>query len=69
MQPELTYNISKEGIIYATNPEEEVAEDVEVARLLLRDASATELEKMRTDSSRLWVRLLVILKAQEIRFM
>lgn len=46
LQPELIYNISKEGIIYATNPEEEVAEEVEVATLLLRDASATELEKM-----------------------
>ena len=36
----------KEGVIYATNPEEEVAEEVEVARLMLRDASETDLEKM-----------------------
>ena len=41
----LLHRISKEGVIYATNPEEEVAEDVEVARILLRDASNVRLEK------------------------
>ena len=46
LQPEFLYSISKEGVIYATNPEEEVAEEVEIARLMLRDASDTDLEKM-----------------------
>jgi flagellar basal-body rod protein FlgF len=43
----LLHRISKEGVIYATNPEEEVAEDVEVARILLRDASNVALEKTK----------------------
>ncbi|MEK9652506.1 MAG: flagellar basal body rod C-terminal domain-containing protein [Betaproteobacteria bacterium] len=46
LEPQLIYNISKEGIIYASDPEEEVAEEVEVGRLLLRDASGTDMEKM-----------------------
>jgi flagellar basal-body rod protein FlgF len=41
----LLHRISKEGVIYATNPEEEVAEDIEVARILLRDATNVGLEK------------------------
>ncbi len=39
--------ISDEGIIYSTDPNEEAAEPVEVARLMLRDASNVELEKMK----------------------
>ena len=33
-------------MIYGSNPEEEVAEEVEFGRLLLRDASNVDLEKM-----------------------
>ncbi len=40
------YKISKEGVIYGSNPEEEIAEEVEFGRLLLRDASNVTLEKM-----------------------
>ena len=42
---ELDYRISREGGIYSTNPDEEVAEPEFVAQLLLRDASETALEK------------------------
>ena len=45
LQPDLIYRISRDGVIYSSNTEEEVAEDVEVARLLLRDASNTRMEK------------------------
>lgn len=45
LQPDLLYRISRDGVIYSSNTEEEVAEDVEVAQLLLRDASNTKLEK------------------------
>jgi len=40
-------SISDEGVIYAVDPEQEVAEPQEVARLMLRDASETALEKMQ----------------------
>ena len=33
LQPDLLYRISKDGVIYSSNTEEEVAEDVEVAQL------------------------------------
>lgn len=46
LDPALIHRISREGIIYATNPEEEVAEEVEVGRILLRNAEDTFLEKM-----------------------
>ena len=39
-------SISDEGVIYAVDPEQEVAEPQEVARLMLRDASGVSLEKM-----------------------
>ena len=39
-------NISDEGVIYAVDPEQEVAEPQEIDRLMLRDASAVALEKM-----------------------
>ncbi len=39
-------SISDEGVVYAVDPEQEVAEPQEVARLMLRDASETPLEKM-----------------------
>ena len=45
LDPALIHKISKEGVVYASNPAEEVAEDVEVGRLLLRDASNTQLDK------------------------
>ena len=35
LQPDLLYRISRDGVIYSSNTEEEVAEDVEVAQLLL----------------------------------
>ena len=38
--------ISDEGVIYAVDPDQEVAEPQEVDRLMLRDASETDLEKM-----------------------
>jgi flagellar basal-body rod protein FlgF len=40
-------SISDEGVVYAVDPEQEVAEPQEVARLMLRDASETPLEKMK----------------------
>ena len=40
-------SISDEGVVYATDPAQEVAEPQEVGRLMLRDASATFLEKMQ----------------------
>ena len=46
LEPGFLYKISKEGVIYGSNPEEEVAEEVEFGRLLLRDASNVDLEKM-----------------------
>ena len=39
-------SISDEGVVYAVDPEQEVAEPQEVARLMLRDASGVSLEKM-----------------------
>ena len=39
-------NISDEGVIYAIDPEQEVAEPQEIDRLMLRDASDVQLEKM-----------------------
>jgi len=44
--PALIHRISSEGVIYASDPEEEVAEEVEVGRLLLRNADGVALEKM-----------------------
>ena len=44
--PGLIHRISTEGVIYASDPEEEIAEEVEVGRLLLRNAEGVELEKM-----------------------
>mgnify|MGYP001180295970 FL=1 len=46
LDPNLIHRISKEGVVYATNPAEEVAEEVEVARIMLRNAENTILEKM-----------------------
>ena len=43
----LVHRISKEGVIYATDTSQEVAVDVEVGRLLLRNAANTELEKTK----------------------
>lgn len=45
--PALIHRISSEGVIYASDPEEEVAEEVEVGRLLLRNADGIALEKMK----------------------
>ncbi len=45
LDPALIHKISKEGVVYAMNPDEEVAEEVEVGRLLLRNASNTQLDK------------------------
>ena len=39
-------NISDEGVIYAIDPEQEVAEPQEIDRLMLRDSSEVQLEKM-----------------------
>jgi flagellar basal-body rod protein FlgF len=41
----LLHRISKEGVIYATDTSAEIAVDVEVGRLLLRNAIDTDLEK------------------------
>ena len=46
LEPGYLYKISKTGVIYGSNPEEEVAEEVEFGRILLRDASNVTLEKM-----------------------
>ncbi len=40
-------SISDEGVVYAVDPEQEVAEPQEVARLMLRDASGVSMEKMK----------------------
>jgi len=40
-------SISDEGVVYASDPTQEAAEPQEVARLMLRDASNVELEKMQ----------------------
>ena len=45
LDPALLHKISREGVVYASNPAEEVAEEVEVGRLLLRNASNTQLDK------------------------
>ena len=45
IDPALIHRISQEGVIYASNPADEVAQEVEVARLLLRNAEDTDLEK------------------------
>ena len=39
-------SISDEGVVYAVDPEQEVVEPQEVARLMLRDASGVSMEKM-----------------------
>ena len=44
---DMLLSVSPEGIIYSQDPAEEVAEQEEVGRLLLRDASETPLRKMR----------------------
>ena len=46
LEPGYLYKISKTGVIYGSNPEEEVAEEVEFGRILLRDASDVTLVKM-----------------------
>lgn len=46
LEPGYLYKISKTGVIYGSNPEEEVAEEIEFGRILLRDASNVNLEKM-----------------------
>ena len=43
---ELEYRIAKDGGIYSMNADEEVAEPVFVAQLMLRDASEITMEKM-----------------------
>ena len=45
LDPALLHRMSKEGVIYASDPAEEVAVEVEVARLLLRNAANTVLDK------------------------
>jgi len=45
LDPALIHRISKEGVVYATDPVEEVAEEVEIGRLLLRNAENIDLEK------------------------
>jgi flagellar basal-body rod protein FlgF len=40
-------SISDEGVVYAVDPDQEVAEPQEVARLMLRDASGVVMEKMK----------------------
>ena len=45
LDPTLLHKISREGVVYASNPAEEVAEEVEVGRLLLRNAANTQLDK------------------------
>lgn len=40
-------SISDEGVVYAVDPDQEVAEPQEVARLMLRDASDVAMEKMK----------------------
>lgn len=40
-------SISDEGVVYAVDPDQEVAEPQEVARLMLRDASGVAMEKMK----------------------
>ena len=62
LQPDLLYRISKDGVIYSSNTEEEVAEDVEVAQLLLRDASNTKLEKTQMDYLKYMARRLETLR-------
>ena len=39
-------SISDEGVIYAIDPNDETTATVEIARLMLRDSSAVDLEKM-----------------------
>ncbi len=46
LEPGYLYKISNTGVIYGSNPEEEVAEDIEFGRILLRDASNVNLVKM-----------------------
>lgn len=40
-----TISISDEGVVYALDPQQEVAEQVEIGRIMLRDASNVELTK------------------------
>ena len=44
--PNQTISISEEGVIYALDPQQETAEQVEVGRLMLRDASEVDLVKL-----------------------
>ena len=44
--PALLHRISSEGVIYASDPEEEIAEEVEIGRLLLRNSDGVDMEKM-----------------------
>ena len=41
-----TISISEEGVVYALDPQQETAEQTEVGRLLLRDASERDLVKL-----------------------
>ena len=41
-----TISISEEGVVYALDPQQETAEQTEVGRLMLRDASERELVKL-----------------------
>ncbi len=44
--PNQIISISPEGVIYALDPQQETAEQVEVGRLMLRDASEVDLVKL-----------------------
>ena len=46
LDPALIHRISSEGVLYASDPAEEIAEEVEIGRLLLRNAENIDLEKM-----------------------
>lgn len=44
--PNQTISISPEGVVYALDPQQETAEQNEIGRILLRDASEVELVKL-----------------------
>jgi flagellar basal-body rod protein FlgF len=46
LPPNQIISISEEGVVYSLDPAQEVAEQVEVGRILLRDASERNLVKL-----------------------
>ena len=46
LPPNQVISISEEGVIYSLDPQQETAEQVEVGRLMLRDASNVDLVKL-----------------------